>query len=70
MNPLSAVLNFAGSLLPVVFPEKEFKPKRLAAVLLILAASYFMVTNIGVEQSKQVVEVAEDVMELTEQPAQ
>lgn len=33
MGKLSLALNFLGSLLPVVFPDKEFKPWRLFAVI-------------------------------------
>jgi hypothetical protein len=67
MNPLSAILGFAGSLVPVIFPKNEFKPKRLAAVVVLLAASAFMYERYGAEGTEQIIDNGERLVELTEQ---
>lgn len=65
---LAAILNFAGSLIPVIFPANEFKPARLVAVLTILATLIIGSCYVPMDDLKDIVDLTEDTMELTEQP--
>ena len=65
MGKLSLALNFLGSLLPVVFPDKEFKPWRLFAVIVLLTVVGALVHFIGVDGTSSVIDLTGDAMRLT-----
>ena len=62
---LSIILSFLGTLLPVVFPDKEFNPKRLGAVVVLLITLSTIVHFMGVDNASAVIDLTDDVMELT-----
>ena len=64
---IATALNFIGSLLPVVFPDKEFKPKRLAAVVFCFGLVVGSINLLGVEGTVEAVDLAEDLVELTQE---
>ena len=64
---LAAIFNFAGSLFPYIFPDKEFKPRRLAAVVILVALSAFMYERYGDEGAANIIENTSEMIELTEQ---
>ncbi len=66
MSKLALVLNFAGSLIPYLFPDKEFKPKRLVAVLLIIITLSVCTQFLGLDTTSEVVDLSKDVISLTE----
>lgn len=67
MIPLKVAANFIGTLLPVVFPNQEFKPQRLFATLLCFGVIVVSVHFLGVENTEVGLELAEDFIELTEE---
>ena len=67
MGNLTLIMNFIGSLVPVLFPEKGFQPKRLVAVLLVIGALAICVHFLGLESTEALVDLSEDVIELTEE---
>ena len=67
MGKLTLVINFIGSLIPVLFPEKGFQPKRLVAVLLVIGALALCINFLGLESTEALVDLSEDVIELTEE---
>ena len=67
MGNLTLIMNFIGSLVPVLFPDKEFQPKRLGAVLLVIGALALCVHFLGLESTEALVDLSEDVIELTEE---
>lgn len=67
MSKLSLIINFVGSLVPVLFPEKEFQPKRLAAVVVITLLLAGCIHFLGLDTTEALVDLSEDVIELTEQ---
>lgn len=62
---VKTILSFAGSLIPVLFPDKEFQPKRLGAVVVIGLLLGASVHFLGVEETTQLIELTDDVIELT-----
>lgn len=64
---LAAILNFMGSLVPYFFPDKEFRPMRALAVVIITFALMFAVEHFGLDTVEQAIELTEDVVELTEE---
>lgn len=67
MGKLTLVINFIGSLIPVLFPDKGFQPKRLVAVLLVIGALALSIHFLGLESTEALVDLSEDVIELTEE---
>lgn len=67
MVSISAITGVIGTLFPIIFPEQEFKPKRAIGVLVAIGIAWGMVATLGVEDSIEVLEVAEEVIELTEE---
>jgi len=65
MTALTTVLSFAGSLIPVLFPDKEFKPTRLAAVVVIFILIGTSVYFMGAENTAAVIELTGDAMDLS-----
>lgn len=64
---VSMFLNFVGSLVPFVFPDKEFRPKRLVAVLLIMLTLAGCIKFLGMDDTKGLVDLTEDVVQMTEE---
>ena len=56
-----------GTLFPVIFPKQEFKPKRLAGVIICLALAIGSVKLLGVDGTNEALEVAEEILNMTEQ---
>lgn len=56
-----------GTLFPVIFPKQEFKPKRLAGVVICLALAIGSVKLLGIEGTEQALEVAEEILDMTEE---
>lgn len=67
MNLMIPILNFVGSLFPIVFPKNEFKPQRLGAVLAIIVTVSACVYFLGEDKTEFVIDKTEQVIELTEQ---
>ena len=67
MGNLTLIVNFIGSLIPVLFPDKGFQPKRLVAVLLVIGALALSIHFLGLESTEALVDLSEDVIELTEE---
>tara|TARA_R110000851_G_scaffold10998_1_gene38949 strand:+ start:835 stop:1032 length:198 start_codon:yes stop_codon:yes gene_type:complete len=61
------IMNFMGTLLPLVFPNQKFKPLRLGAVVVCFVIAVGSVEYMGVENTLKALEVAEDLIELTEE---
>ena len=66
MSKLALILNFVGSLVPYIFPEKEFKPRRLVAVLLTIVTLAICTQFLGVDVTSEVVDLSGDVLSLSE----
>jgi hypothetical protein len=64
---LSIVVSAIGTLFPVIFPEQEFKPKRLAGLVVCLVLAVGSVALLGVEDTIHTIEVAETLLELAEE---
>ena len=64
---IKTLLRFAGSLLPIIFPNQEFKPKRLAAVVLSFVLMVSSIKLIGLDETLEALEATEDLIELTEE---
>ena len=62
---LNMILSFIGTLIPVLFPDKEFNPKRLGAVAALLIILSVMVHFMGVDNASAVIDLTDDAMELT-----
>ena len=67
MGNLTLIVNFIGSIIPVLFPDKGFQPKRLVAVLLVICALALCINFLGLESTEALVDLSEDVIELTEE---
>lgn len=61
------ILPFLGSLLPIIFPNQEFKPKRLAAVIVSFILIIGSIKIIGLDETLEAIEATEDLIELTEE---
>ena len=64
---LAAILNFMGSLVPYLFPDKKFRPARALAVVLIIFGLMFALDRFGEETVEQAIESGEDIMQLAEE---
>ena len=64
---LRSLLGFAGTLIPVLFPDKEFRPKRAVAVLVSFVVAIVAIKYLGVEGTTEALEIAEGFLELTEE---
>ena len=65
MKFLPLALNFLGSLVPVLFPDKKFVPARLFAVVVIFILLGVSVHFLGVDNTSAVIDLTGDVVELT-----
>lgn len=64
---IKLISSVIGSLFPVIFPKQEFKPKRLAGMVVAMALVIGSVKLLGTEGTADVIELVEDVMEITEE---
>lgn len=60
-------MEFFGSLWPYIFPKHEFKPKRLAGVLIIGTLLLFGIDYFGLETVEHALGLAEDVIDMSEE---
>ncbi len=67
MIPIKLAVQAIGTLFPVIFPKQEFKPKRLIAAVLVTALAATSINFIGLENTEAALEVAEEVLELSEE---
>ena len=61
------IVQAVGTLFPVIFPKQEFKPKRLAGVIICLALAIGSVKLLGVDGTNEALEVAEEILNMTEE---
>jgi len=66
MQYLKVIFGFVGTLLPVVFPDNEFQPKRLGAVMALLIVIGFGVYIFDVTTAASIIDMTGDAIELTE----
>lgn len=66
-NYLTVALEFIGSLIPIIFPNQKFNPKRLLAVVVILALLGVSTYFLGIDATESIVDLTEPVMGLTEE---
>lgn len=64
---INVIASVIGTLFPVIFPKQEFKPKRLAAVVVVVVLVVGSVKLLGVEGTAEAINLVEDVMEITEE---
>lgn len=64
---LNLILNFVGSLVPIIFPDKEFKPKRLIAVVVLFAMAILTGEYFGFASVEIALDLTEQAIELTEE---
>lgn len=64
---LNLILNFIGSLVPVIFPDKEFRPKRLMAVVILFVITLFAGDYFGFASVEMALDVVSHAIELTEE---
>lgn len=64
---INTIINAVGTLFPIIFPKQEFKPNRLAAVLICIVLAIGSVKLLGLDDTIQAIEVAEEIIELTEE---
>ena len=67
MSNLGIILNFVGSLFPVIFPKSEFKPQRLFAVVVFSILVGIGVHFFGVDITEDMIDMTEQVVDLTEE---
>lgn len=70
MNAVSivrAIGSLVGSLFPVIFPNQEFKPKRLLAVVVLFLIVLFAGEYFGFASVENALQLTEQAIELTEE---
>jgi hypothetical protein len=67
MFNLKIAADIVGSLFPVIFPDQKFNGKRLAGVVLAVVLAVGSVKLLGIDGAEEAVEIAEDIMELSEE---
>ena len=66
MNPLLLIKSL-GSLVPILFPNQEFKPKRAIGAILAIVIAITAHSFLGEDAIEDVLETAEQIIELTEE---
>lgn len=61
------VLDFIGTLFPIIFPKNEFKPKRAAFVFVMTFLMMFAVEYFGAATVEQAIDLTGSAVELTEE---
>lgn len=64
---LRLILNFVGTLFPIIFPKNEFKPKRAVFVFVMVVVMMFGVDYFGAATIEQAIDLTGDAVSLTEQ---
>lgn len=67
MNKYRLILEFIGSLFPVIFPKNEFKPKRAAFVFVMVFLMMFAVEYFGAATVEQAIDLTGNAVELAEE---
>lgn len=67
MNKYKLILDFVGSLFPIIFPKNEFKPNRAVFVFAMVIVMMFAHDYFGAATIENAIELTESVVELTEQ---
>ena len=66
MNPL-ILIKALGSLVPVLFPKQEFKPKRAIGAVLAIVLAFGATKFLDEGEIDTVLDTAEQIIELTEE---
>lgn len=61
------IVQAIGTLFPVIFPKQEFKPKRLAGVIICLVLAISSVKLLGVDGTNEALEVGKEILNMTEE---
>lgn len=61
------IIRAIGSLFPVIFPDQEFKPKRLLAVVVLFIMVLFAGEYFGFASVENALELTGEAIELTEE---
>ena len=67
MGKFKIILDFVGTLFPIVFPKNEFKPKRAAFVFVMVFLMMFAVEYFGAATIEQAIDLTGNSVELTEE---
>ena len=67
MNKYRLILEFVGSLFPIIFPKNEFKPKRAAFVFVMVFLMMFAIDYFGAATVEQAIDLTGSAVELTEE---
>lgn len=67
MGKYKLILDFVGSLFPVIFPKNEFKPKRAVFVFVMSLVMMFAVDYFGAATIEQAIDLTGAAVELTEE---
>lgn len=67
MNKYKWILEWVGTLFPVIFPKNEFKPKRAAFVFVMFIAMLFAYDYFGAATIENAIELTGSIVELTEE---
>ena len=64
---IKLIADVVGSLFPVIFPKQQYKPKRAVGAVVAVIVVAVLTSWLGIDSTVQVLEVAEDFIELTEE---
>lgn len=67
MGKYKLILDFVGSLFPIIFPKNEFKPKRAAFVFFMVIVMMFAHDYFGAATIENAIELTGSIVELTEE---
>ncbi len=67
MGKLKLILDFVGTLFPIIFPKNEFKPKRAAFVFVMVIVMMFANEYFGAATIENAIELTESVVQLAEE---
>lgn len=67
MGKYKLILDFVGSLFPIIFPKNEFKPKRAAFVFVMVIVMMFAYDYFGAATIENAIDFTGSVVELTEE---
>lgn len=64
---IKLIANVIGSLFPIIFPKQEFKPKRLAGVVVCTAVAVGMSHFLDAGTIESVLEITEELLDLAQE---
>lgn len=67
MINIKTIVSALGTLVPIIFPDKEFKPKRLGAVVILTVVAVLAIEYVGEGKMGTVLESVETLSDLTEE---